>query len=498
MSLEVQARSISKHFSGARALTDVSITFAAGEIHALVGENGAGKSTLSKIIAGVQAPDEGGVFIDNEPVHLSSAAAANARGIAMVHQELSVITSLSVAENVLIGREPTRGRLIARGQLADEASTFLEAVGLTIDPRISAAKLSVAQQQLVEIARALALDSSLVILDEPTSSLGQEDAARLLGLIKELRDAGTAIVLVSHNLKEVLETADRVSVLRDGRLVASGVAAAFGEQDLIRHMVGRDVDLMGRRQADSRPSETKVALDVVDLVAPGVRRASFRVHAGEIVGIGGLVGSGRSEMLAAIYGATACSSGSVSLYGEAFAPSSPSEALRRGVGLVPESRKDQGLHLGLSVAHNIELASLDGISRGPWIRRSAGRLLCDRYVSRLRIKTASVRAPVSSLSGGNQQKVVLAKILATGPRVLLLDEPTRGIDIGAKDEVHRLIRELADDGIAIVMVSSVVEELLAACDRIVVMRNGYTVGELDGAVAEEENVLEMAFKGEAA
>jgi ABC-type sugar transport system ATPase subunit len=497
MTFKFDALSISKHFSGARALESVSASFTGGEIHALVGENGAGKSTLSKIIAGVQVADEGELRLNGERVHFASAAAANQRGIAMVHQELSVIRSLSVAENVLIGIEPVRSRFILRKTLFQRAAEYLEIVGLDIDPRISADNLPVAQQQLVEIARALALNASLLILDEPTSSLGQEDAIRLLGLVRTLRDQGTAIILVSHNLREVLETADRISVLRDGRLVASDVAGQFDEHSLIRYMVGHDVEKLERR-SDSRFEGAEVALAVSGLTGPGVKGVSFTVRAGEIVGIGGLVGSGRSEALAAIYGSTARSGGDVKLFGQAFKPRTPADSLREGVGLVPESRKDQGLNLGLSVAHNIELASLDRISRGPWIQRQQGRELCNAYVSRLHIKTGSTAAQVSSLSGGNQQKVVLAKILATRPKVLLLDEPTRGIDVGAKDEVHRLIRELAEEGLAIVMVSSVIEELLGSCDRIVVMRNGTTVGELDGATADEEAVLRLAFKGEAA
>jgi ABC-type sugar transport system ATPase subunit len=497
MTILVEVEQVSKHFSGARALEDVTISFKGGEIHALVGENGAGKSTLSKIIAGVQTADSGEMRVDGERVHFHSAAAANARGITMVHQELSVIGSLSVGENVLIGIEPTWMRVISRKALDVEAEQYLRAVGLSVDPRTSAGRLPVAQQQLVEIARALALNSSMLILDEPTSSLGQEDAARLLTLINELRDRGTAVVLVSHNLKEVLETADRVSVLRDGRLVASGPASSFEEHDLIRHMVGHEVEMLQRR-SDARVDSAELALSVSNLSAPGVRNASLQVRAGEILGIGGLVGSGRSETLAAIYGATQRFSGQMTLFGHPFDPHAPTDSLRLGVGLVPESRKDQGLNLGLSVAHNVELAALDHISWGPWVQRRLGVDLCDMYVSRLRIKTASTSALVSSLSGGNQQKVVLAKILATRPRVLLLDEPTRGIDVGAKDEVHRLIRELASEGLAIVMVSSVIEELLSACDRIVVMRNGYTVGEVDGATADEESVLQLAFKGEAA
>jgi ribose transport system ATP-binding protein len=414
----------------------------------------------------------------------------------MVHQELTVIPSLSIGENVLMGIEPARGWFLDRRRQAEVARTYLHRVGLDVDPRRSAATLSVSGQQLVEIARALALDARLIILDEPTSSLGQDDARRLVGLMRELRDAGHGIVLISHDLGEVLSVADRVSVLRDGRLVASDRAAAFDEDTLIRHMIGTDVSAVYERHAMARTeAAADVALRVQSLSAPGVVNASLHVAPGEVLGIAGLVGSGRSELLGAIYGATRATSGEMELFGRPHRPRRPGDAIRGGIGLVPESRKDQGLSLGLSIRHNIELAALDSLSRGPWVSRAKGSELYDRYAQRLRIKATDPFAPVSTLSGGNQQKVVLGRILATGPRVLLLDEPTRGIDVGAKAEVHRLVRELAESGMAIVMVSSVLQEVLLTADRIVVMRGGRTVGELDAATADEESILSYAFKG---
>ncbi|MGD9525905.1 sugar ABC transporter ATP-binding protein [Pseudonocardia sp.] len=482
----VRLHHISKSFAGARALTDVSLDLRLGEIHALVGENGAGKSTLSKVLYGVHAPDEG--TVDRE--------GTDRDGITMVHQELTVIPTLSVAENVLMGIEPARGLFIDRRRQNERAQEYLARVGLDIDPRRSAGTLSVSGQQLVEIARALARDAQLIILDEPTSSLGREDARRLVGLMRELRDAGHGIVLISHDLGEVLEVADRVTVLRDGRLVASDAASAFDEDGLIRHMIGRDVSAVYERHATtSADAGAAPALRVRGLAAPGVLGASLEVRPGEVLGVAGLVGSGRSELLAAISGATRATAGEMQLFGERYTPRAPSDAIRRGIGLVPESRKDQGLCLGLSVRHNVELAALDSVARGPWLRTTRGRALYDGYAGRLRIKAANPGVAVSTLSGGNQQKVVLAKILATTPRVLLLDEPTRGIDVGAKAEVHRLVRELAESGLAIVMVSSVLQELLLTADRIVVMRSGRTVGELDAAAADEEAVLSYAFKG---
>jgi len=488
------ARGIVKRFAGVAALDGVDLTLEPGRIHALVGENGAGKSTLSKILSGFETADAGEVLVEGEPVRFNGPSGAAARGIAIVHQELSVIRSLSVAENVLVGSEPSRFGFVDRRRLAREAAGYLEKVGLDVDPRTPASRLSVAQQQLVEIARALAMDAKVIFFDEPTSSLPHRDSRRLLGLLRELRDAGRAIVLISHDLAEVLEIADTVTVLRDGRHIVTAPAGELDEERLIQHMIGRDLEVVYSDHAAAAASGPP-ALVVEDLAAPGVRAASLSVRAGEVLGIGGLVGSGGSELLAAIFGHTRPVAGRMLLDGRPYRPRHPADALARGVGLVPESRKDQGLQLGLSMAANIELSSLSSIATGPWVRRARGRRLVERYIADLRIKTAGPSAPVSTLSGGNQQKVVLAKVLATRPRVLLLDEPTRGIDVGAKAEVHRIIRRLADEGMAIVMVSSVLPELLNASDRIVVMRAGRTVGELSRAEATEESVMRLAFQG---
>jgi ribose transport system ATP-binding protein len=321
---------------------------------------------------------------------------------------------------------------------------------------------------------------------------------RLLGLLRELRDAGAAVVLISHDLPEVLEYADTVSVLRDGRHIITAPAAEFTEESLIKHMIGRNLESMYHgAQADDQVvgQATTPVLSVTGIRAPGVVSASLHVHPGEILGIGGLVGSGRTEVLAAIFGATKATGGSMSFDGKPHRPNHPRVALDSGIALVPEDRKTQGLHLGLPISTNIELASLAAMSTGPWLRRRRGTKIVDRFFKELRIKAASASMPVGALSGGNQQKVALAKVLATRPRVLLLDEPTRGIDVGAKAEVHRLIRSLADEGMAIIMVSSVLPELLGASDRIVVMRAGSTVGELSRAEASEEAVMKLAFQG---
>lgn len=491
----LHASDISKRYAGVAALDGVSITLEQGKIHALVGENGAGKSTLSKILSGFESADSGTVSLDGDPVNPKNPAHAAALGIAMVHQELSVIETISVAENVLVGAEPSRWGVIDRKVLAQNAETYLSRVGLDIDPRRPAGDFSIAEQQLIEIARILAQDARIVFFDEPTSSLPQDDSLRLLRLLRELRDAGTAVVLISHDLPEVLEYADTVTVLRDGTHIVTGAAADFTEESLIKHMIGRKLDVLYHGHRDPAESAVQPVLTVDGITAPGVVSASLQVGPGEILGIGGLVGSGRTETLAAIFGATQLDAGSMMLNGKPYRPTHPREALDAGVALVPEDRKNQGLHLRLPINTNIELASLAAMSSGPWVRRKRGAKIVERFFSELRIKAATPTMPVGALSGGNQQKVALAKVLATKPRILLLDEPTRGIDVGAKAEVHRLIRQLADEGMAIIMVSSVLPELLGASDRVVVMRAGKTVGKLTRAEASEEAVMMLAFQG---
>lgn len=491
----LQASGVSKHYSGVAALEDVSITLEPGKIHALVGENGAGKSTLSKILSGFESADSGTLTLDGEPINPKNPTQAAALGIGIVHQELSVIGSISVAENVLVNAEPSRWGVINRRGLAEQAKAHLQRVGLDIDPRRQAGELSIAEQQLIEIARILAQDVRVVFFDEPTSSLPHDDSVRLLGLLRELRDSGSAVVLISHDLPEVLEYADTISVLRDGRHIITAPAAEFTEESLIKYMIGRNLESMYHGHDEQPTRSDAPVLTVTNISAPGVTSASLHVRPGEILGIGGLVGSGRTEVLAAIFGASKTTGGTMEFDGKPHRPSHPRVALDSGIALVPEDRKNQGLHLGLPISTNIELASLAAMSTGPWLRRRKGAKIVDRFFKELRIKAASTAMPVGALSGGNQQKVALAKVLATKPRVLLLDEPTRGIDVGAKAEVHRLIRELADEGLAIIMVSSVLPELLGASDRIVVMRAGRTVGELTRAEASEESVMKLAFQG---
>lgn len=489
----LRGEGLSKAFGGNQAVDQVSFDLRAGEVHAFVGENGAGKSTLAKLISGVLTSDEGTLEVDGLPAHFPGPHDAQAAGIAMVHQELSVVSSLSVAENVLFGVEPSRWGWMRRQEMAATARKYLDVVGLHVAPNLSTARLSTAQRQLLEIAHVLALNARIIILDEPTSSLATSDARHLRKLIGALREAGRTVVLVSHDFDEVLDVADRVTCLRDGQWVSTEPANTLDHDQLIRLVTGRDV-LVAPREARIHTGEAPV-LEVRELVGPGLTNADLVLHPGEILGIGGLVGSGRTELMRILAGDVRPTAGSMTLFGEPYAPNAPSAALKRGVSLVPESRKEQGLILHATVLQNIELAALDTLGSGPFFRAGAARMLAAEYVEKLRIKVSSVHAPVNSLSGGNQQKVVLAKVLATRPRVLLLDEPTKGIDVGAKAEILTLMRGLAAQGISVVMVSSVLQELLDSCDRIVVMRGGRTVGDLENVDVTEEDLARLAFAG---
>lgn len=489
---EITLTNISKHFGGNDALKNVSVHVKPGTVHAFVGENGAGKSTLAKIVAGVHAPDGGSVEIDGEEVSFTGAHEAKAHGIAMVHQELSVLPSLTVAENVLFGMEPSRLGFVARKELNERSRRYLDIVGLDVSPTAPASTLSTPQQQLLEIAHAVASLAHVIILDEPSSSLATADATALMGLVRKLRNAGQTIILVSHDFDEVRDIADTITCLRDGELVTTCPASEVDNEDLIRLVTGRDIDTSANHapQAHGDP-----ILTVTDLTAAGVRRASFTLRPGEILGIGGLVGSGRSELLMALMGENPVAGGEIQLDGKPFAPKSAYDAIRRGLSLVPESRKEQGLLLGGSIRQNIEIASLDQIQSGPFASSKKAQSLADQYIQKLGIKARDADIPVEALSGGNQQKVVISKALASKPRILLLDEPTKGVDIGAKSEIMSIIWELAREGLAVLMVSSVIPELLTSCDRILIMSKGSIVGDLKAADTNEDEIARLAFSG---
>lgn len=476
----IELRRISKRFGGVTALRDVSVSLQRGRAHALIGENGAGKSTLMNVLAGLVAPDAGELRIDDQPVRLRNAADAARRGIAMVHQELNLVEELSVAENITLGREPTRRGLIDRRRAAQIAREALARIGADLSPATAVKRLSIAQQQMVEIAKALAADARVLILDEPTAVLTRPEAQRLLTLIDELRRGGVAIVYVSHLLAEVMQIADQVTVLRDGAVVASlGRDQLEGPGQLARLMVGRAL-------RDHYP-ERGVPRDETAL---SVRSAGarFEVRRGEVFGLAGLIGAGRTELAEAIVGLRADTAVETTLNDERLRKPDVRDALRAGVAYLSEDRRGRGLVMPMGIADNITLPTLRRFGR-VLIDRRAQLTAARRHVASLHIAAAGLDQPVATLSGGNQQKVAIARWLQAQPHVLILDEPTRGVDVGAKEEIFRIIHDLAARGLAIVMISSELPDLLGMCHRIGVMRGGRLAATLDGSTATEAMIL---------
>ena len=494
---------IRKSFPGVKAVDGVDLEVMPGEIHALLGENGAGKSTLLKILAGAQLPDAGRIELDGRPVRIASPHEAQDLGIVTIYQEFNLVPTLTVAENVFIGREPTRSGWIDWSRMRRETRAIMDRVGLALSADRLVSDLSVAEQQMVEIAKALAISSRLIIMDEPTSALAESEVARLFRICRELKAAGIGVVFVSHRLDEVKEICDRLTVLRDGRLVGSAAVADVAIEDIIRMMVGRDVERLFRQRAV--PGTGEPALRVRGLRASGDPRDPFatRLHGidlevrhGEIVGLAGLVGAGRTELARAVFGADRIDAGEVLVEGVQVPSGSPRRAIAAGIGLVPEDRKQQALFLALAVRLNLSIAASSRLcGRFGVIDRRAEEALVEEYRGRLAIKMAGADVAVGNLSGGNQQKVVLARWLALQPRVLIVDEPTRGIDVAAKAEVHQLLHELARSGIAILAISSELPEILTISDRILVMREGRLTGELAIADATEEKLMRLMTMG---
>jgi ABC-type sugar transport system ATPase subunit len=486
----VRFEGITRRFPGALALDDVTLEVGAGTCHALCGENGAGKSTLGRILAGIHVPDEGRVLVHGRPVLFASPRQALAAGVGMVHQELAFCDNLSVAENLCLGTLPARLGLVRRAELVRRAGAMLAEIGTTLDVRRRLGELTIAQQQLVQIAAAVGGGARIIVFDEPTSSLSQVDAERLYELIGRLKARGVTCLYVSHRMPEVFRLADRASVLRDGRHVATLPVAGLTEAELVRLMIGRPLaEYFPRHGAASSGEEL---LRVEGLSSPGrFEEISFSLRAGEVVGLAGLVGAGRTEVARALFGLPPAAGGSIRLQGREVRVLSPGDAIRLGIGLVPEDRKRQGLVPSESALHNITLAILDRLSRLTWLRRAAERALGGEFFDRLRVRASSSDAVVAGLSGGNQQKVVLARWLAARSRVLLLDEPTRGVDVGAKAEIHALIGELAEQGRAVLLISSELPELLSLSDRILVLRQGRLVGELGRAEATQDRLLRL-------
>jgi ABC-type sugar transport system ATPase subunit len=488
----IELSHVSKHFGGVRALDDVSLSIGAGSIHALVGENGAGKSTLGKIVAGVLVSDAGELFVRGEPAAFRSPHEALTRGIAMIAQEPAVIPQLSVAENVFLGAEPRRSGWVKRRALRRRYEELAESAGFVLPADRPARSLRPAEQQQVEILRALSRDADLIVMDEPSAALGGPDIERLHEIIRALARAGKTILLVSHFLREVLALADSVTILRDGRLVRTRPAAEETEDSLIQGMLGRP---LGAAFPDkpARRSGAPVALSVRDLHAPGVAGVSLDLHEGEIVGVAGLIGAGRTELARAIFGADRRTGGSVELAGGQPAVGGPPGSLRRGLAMIPESRKAQGLLFGRSVTENVSLSSLGSVSRGGVVNRRAEHAAAAKVLGGWGLKTGSYDALVSSLSGGNQQKVLFARMLMCSPRVLIADEPTRGVDVGAKRAIYDLLVSLAQDGLGVLLISSEIEEILGLAHRVLVMRRGRVVAELEGERATKSEVLAAAF-----
>ncbi|MEE4540580.1 sugar ABC transporter ATP-binding protein [Streptomyces sp. V4-01] len=482
---------VSKSFGAVRALRDVSLRLYAGEAHALAGENGAGKSTLIKVLAGVHRPDAGAVLIDGARVALHGPADARDAGVAVIYQEPTLFPDLSVAENIFVGRQPRRslGRVDHRAVTAATADLFAR-LGVSLDPAQPARGLSIADQQLVEIAKALSFDARVLIMDEPTAALTGAEVARLFGVVRALREGGAAVLFISHRLEEVFALCQRVTTLRDGALIASEPVAGLTEEELVRRMVGRDLDALYPKQ---HSEVGDVALSVRRLTREGVfTDVSFEVRHGEIVGLAGLVGAGRSEVARAVFGVDRWDAGEVAVDGRPLKPGSPSLAMAAGLALVPEDRRAQGLVMDLSIARNINLTGLRTTSRAGVMNRAAERSRAVDWAVRLQVKYARLADLAGTLSGGNQQKVVLAKWLATEPRVLIVDEPTRGIDVGTKAEVHRLLSRLAADGLAVLMISSDLPEILGMADRVLVMHEGRLAAEIPRDQASEESVMAAA------
>lgn len=478
---------ISKRFGATQALQDVSIELAPGTIHGLVGENGAGKSTLVKILAGVHQPDGGSLALNGRAVVIRDPAAARALGIAVVHQEPSLFPDLTLAENVFLGAMP-RGRLgeISWGEARRRAEALFRQLDVRLDVTSPVRGMSMADQQLIEIAKALSIDASVLILDEPTASLSAHEVERLFAIIRRLRDRGVAILFVSHRLEEVFALCDVATVFRDGRSVATAPIRELTTADLIRHMVGRAVTLFPKATA----SIGEVLLEVRGLSRVGeFRDVSFQVRSGEILGFAGLVGAGRTEIARVLFGIAQPSSGEIRLGGRPIRFGAPSNALRAGIAYVPEDRHQNGLVLDFSITDNVSLPILPRLFPRLFLRPSREQRLAKDYAGRLRIRTRGVDELVEALSGGNQQKVVIAKWLAATPRVLILDEPTRGIDIGAKVEVHRIISDLAASGLAIILISSELPEVIAMSDRIIVLHEGLVSAEISRADASEERIM---------
>jgi ABC-type sugar transport system ATPase subunit len=486
----VSFRAITKRFPGVVALDDVTFDIAAGSCHAVCGENGAGKSTLSQILAGIQAPDEGELWLDGQPVHFRRPADALAAGVAMVPQELLFCDNLSVAENLFLGALPSHRGWLARAALHEQARSLLESIGAEIDPARRIETLSIAQQQMVQIAAAVGSGARVIIFDEPTSSLGEREVEQLYTLMGRLRERGVTMIYISHRMPEIFRLCDTVTVLRDGKHVATETTASFDEAALVQRMIGRRLEQYFPAHERHAPGDEVLRVD--GLSSPGrFADVSFTLRAGEVVGVAGLVGAGRSELAQALFGLDRRATGTIAVRGRPVSLRSPRDALASGIGLVPEDRKRQGLVLSMVSRENVTLPILGRLSRWSWIGRGSERAVASEQLQRLQVRASALDTATMTLSGGNQQKVVLAKWLAAQSNILILDEPTRGVDIGAKAELHAWIDRMAAEGAAVLLISSELPELLNLSRRILVLRGGRLVGELPRERANQDVLLRL-------
>ncbi|MBD9596446.1 sugar ABC transporter ATP-binding protein [Ensifer sp. ENS05] len=488
----LSAEGIRKEFPGVVALDDVEFKLKRGTVHALMGENGAGKSTLMKILAGIYTPDKGDVKLKGAEIRLKSPLDALENGIAMIHQELNLMPFMTVAENIWIRREPkNRFGFVDHGEMKRITARLFDRLKIKIDPEIEVRHLSVANRQMVEIAKAVSYESDVLIMDEPTSALTEREVAHLFEIIRDLREQGIGIVYITHKMNELFEIADEFSVFRDGKFIGTHASSDVTRDDIIRMMVGREITQMFPKE---EVPIGDVVLSVKNLALDGVfRDVSFDVRAGEILGIAGLVGSGRSNVAETLFGVTPASSGTISIDGKTLSIDSPNKAIRNRMAFLTEDRKDTGCLLILDILENMQIAVLqDRFVKGGFVTEKQVTAACEEMSRKLRVKTPNLQERIENLSGGNQQKVLIGRWLLTNPRILILDEPTRGIDVGAKAEIHRLVTELARNGVAVIMISSEMPEVLGMSDRIMVMHEGRVTGFLDRAEATQIKVMELA------
>ena len=491
----LEVKGLTKSFPGVLALRGVSLHLKKGEVLSLIGENGAGKSTLMKILAGVQPADSGEYLIEGGPVNFQNVRDAMNRGIALIHQELNLASNLDLAANIFLGREPNKKGIIQENEIRDDATKYLQRVGLDLPTDTITGTLPIGKQQLVEIAKALSCDARVLIMDEPTSSLSQKETETLFEVVKDLKNQGISVIYISHRLGEVIELSDRVTVFRDGENAGDLAKEEINHENMVRLMVGRDLSEFYDRQIH-QPGKT--VLQAREIISPAYSTipVSFEVRAGEIVGIAGLVGAGRTELLQTIFGVTPALDGELELDGKSFRPQCPADAINAGIALAPEDRKQHGLVLPMTVRENSSLPSLERDQTKGFLNYEAELKISEKAVEQMQIKTPSIEQIARFLSGGNQQKIVLGKWLAMNPKLLMLDEPTRGIDVGAKREIYKLMEKLAGEGMAILFVSSEMEEVLGMADRAYIMHEGKISGELDRNELSEESIMNLATGGE--